>query len=304
MNRSDWNHMILNEIHPELVEEAAVPFRKRSFRPVRIAVAAACMCALLLGGAFAAEAIFGIPIFKSVGTNPLSGDPINGFQAIVEQPETTTTNPITTGVFKLPDTAFSEKAHTLAAEKGHGWVDLRLDSWQEAESLLGIDLISNPVLNNAVIGSVYYAESETAPPEEYVCRLTLGAINGKLASSSAESVYFLNYVDQYEGGVRVSSTPVRMALTVNTYTENSMIAPEDIFTTYGFPENYTFTSEHYTASNGVTALLVGVSCPDSDPTSYYAFFAWKGSAVTLKADYAPDPTHALSTLKEVLDAFQ
>ena len=39
MKQADWNHNILNEIDPALVESAAAPAKKHSLRPVRIAVA-------------------------------------------------------------------------------------------------------------------------------------------------------------------------------------------------------------------------------------------------------------------------
>lgn len=305
MNKSDWNHAVLNAIDPGLVEQAAAPAKKRAVRPTRIAIAA-CLCAVLAGGAFAAETIFGVPIFTPMDTNPATGEPFNGFTTIIELPgeaqqPDTAVNPLerpdVNGVFKLPVEAFSQQVRDAAAgleERQHGQLDF--DSLAGAEDFLGIELMDNPVLEAA--GAA--------------CVTTVTAMDGILTSVMAESAYYLNYVDQpgaslHGGGLLSVSVPVRVDVTVQSYTEHSPIAAGDMFLGLGFPEEYTFTSETYTTPGGLTASIVAVSRPDEtygQVTDYYAQFALNGNAVTVSSVFIPDAGHALATLKQVLDAFE
>ena len=111
MKQADWNHSILNNIDPALVEGASAPAGRRNFHPLRIVAAAACMCALLAGMALAAETIFGIPIFKPVETNPFTGEEFNGFTTVIDAPKGT----VSGGTYKQPVDSFSPAVRELAA---------------------------------------------------------------------------------------------------------------------------------------------------------------------------------------------
>ena len=288
MNQTDWNHNVMNGIDPALVEEASLPAGKRSFRPLRIAAAAACMCALLAGMALAAETIFGIPIFKPVTANPFTGEEVNGFTTVIDAPEGAVSN----GTFKQPVDRFSPTVRELAAALEQGTPDtLSFGTWAELEEYLGVDLLSNPMLERG-------GQDLT---------VTVSAKNGTLTAVKADGVYYLNYleVENPDGGYGM--TPVRMGLTVQSYTEHSLISPDDMFMILAFPENYTFTHENYTTPGGLAVSIVGAVRSDpvyGQTTTWYARFALDGNAVTLSAGCIPNPAHALSTLKEVLDAFQ
>ena len=291
MNQTDWNHNVMNGIDPALVEEASLPAGKRSFRPLRIAAAAACMCALLAGMALAAETIFGIPIFKSVTANPFTGEELNGFTTVIDTPE----GVMSKGTFKQPLDSFSSAVRELAAALEQGGTDtVTFGSWAELEEYLGADLLSNPMLERG--------------GQDFT--VTVGAKDGTLTAVKTDGVYYLNYLEvkhSDETGGGYGMVPVRMGLTVQSYTEHSLIAPEDMFKILGFPEDYTFTHETYTTPGGLAVSIVGAVRPDTAYgriTTYYARFALNGNAVTLSAGCTPDSAHALSTLKEVLDAFQ
>ena len=283
MNRTDWNHSIMNGIDPALVEAAAAPAAKRSLRPLRIAVAAACMCALLAGMAFAAETIFGIPIFRAVGTNPFTGEELNGFTTVTDMTS------------KQPAERFSPAVRELAAALEQDGTDtVTFGSWAGLEEYLGVDLMNNALLDQG-------GQDLT---------VTVMANDGELTGVKADGVYYLNYLeversDEADGGYGM--VPVRMGLTVQSYTEYSRIAPEDMFMILAFPEDYTLTHETYTTPGGLVVSIVGAA--HSDPvygptTTWYARFALNGNAVTLSAGCIPDPDHALATLKEVLDEFR
>lgn len=296
MRQQNWSNAVMNHIDPGLVEQAAAPrAQRRAVRPIRIAVIAACLCAVLVGGAFAAENIFGIPIFKPVETSHLTGEAINGFTATIEPAES---------VVRLPVDRCSAQARDLAAGLEPGTLGL-LDfgNWEEAEEFLGIDLMDNPVLENAG------AEAEP------VCSVTVTAADGILTGIKIEAAWLLNYVEQEEREIGVtlgdrvvsgtirSRTPVRIDLTVQCYTEHSAVAADEVFLLLAFPEDWTLTSESYTAPSGLAASIVGVHSPSLGYTVYYAQFALNGNAVTIRAAFGPDSGHALATLKEVLDAF-
>ena len=324
MKQTDWNHHILNEIDPALVESAAAPAKKHSLRPVRIAVAAACLCVALVGGAFAAEAIWGVPVFTPMDTSPMTGEEFNGFTTVievpeeVETPEGTKVNPLEeqeiNGVFKLPVESFSQRVQSAAANLAAKTLgQLNFNSWEKAEEFLGLDLMNNAVLADAKPGEIYYSTGNAVG--EAVCRVTYTAMDGILTGAMTEGVWFLNYVDQpvdgltdSDGGTIISSSvPVRVEVLVQSYTKHSPIAPDETFLGLGFPKNYTFTPETYTTPGGLVVNIVGVNIPDAaygQITKYYAQFAFKGNAVTVSSAFLPDADHALATLKQVLDAFE
>lgn len=320
MNQQDWNHTIINGLDPALVEQASVPAKKRTVRPVRIAVVAACLCAALVVGAFAAETIFGIPIFKPMDTSPATGEPMNGFTTVIElpeetqQPEGTNVNPLEdpdiNGVFKLPVSAFSQQVQDKAASlRANTLGEVNFSSWEKAEAFLGINLMDNPVLDRAEPGRLFYSTANPDKPLlETVCRVTVTAMDGILTSASTEGVWYLNREEIYDGDILLSSVPVRLEVIVQSYTKHSPIAPDEMFLGLGFPEDYTFTPETYTTPSGLVVNIVGVTRLDKTlgypVTEYYAQFALNGNAVTISSIFTEDSDHALATLKEVLDAFQ
>lgn len=328
MKQQDWNHTILNHIDPELVESAAAPAKKRAVRPVRIAVIAACLCVALVGGAFAAEAIWGVPVFTPLEENSLSGGDFHGFTTVIEVPEgtdievpeknevpdSTTVNPLENqninGVFKMPVDNYSQQARDVAAGlDGTRGGDLNFDSWDEAEEFLGIELMNNPVLEDAEPGSLFYGTSDAERADtETACHVTLFSMDGVLTAARTEGVYIVDRVKQYEGDILVGSVPVHVYVTVQSYTKHSPIAAHEMFLQLGFPKDYTFTPETYTTPGGLVANIVGVNCFDSTlggvGTEYVAQFALNGNAVTLRCTFLPDSEYALSTLKQVLDSFK
>lgn len=310
----------MNDIDDSYLLDARQPAatKKTAIRPLRIAIIAACLCVALLGGAFAAEAIFGIPIFTPMDASPVTGDPFNGFTTVIELPEETQQptgtsinplkNPDINGVFKLPVETYSQQVLNAAADLNGTLGQMNFTSWEKAEAFLGIDLMDNPVLDRAEPGLIVYSTNPDQPNIETVCNVTFTAVDGILTSTRTEAVYFLNRVEKYDGDILLGSTPVRLGITIQSYTKHSPIAPNEMFLVLGFPEDWTFTPESYTTPSGLTASIVGVERFDNDlgysVTTYYAQFALNGNAVTISTSFLEDSAHALSTLKEVLDAFQ
>ena len=298
MNQSDWTHEILNHMDPALIEQGEPRAKRALPRAGKAALIAACLCAVLVGGAFAAEAIWGIPIFTPVDTSPVDGTPANAFTTVIELPEGsdapggTSANPLLApeinGVYKQWEEAYSQQLRDYAATLKPGTLGKKsFGSWEKAEEYIGIDLLTNPLL-----------ETGSDP-----AAVTVTAMDGALTSVQAETVCFLNHVDVAAEGPYSVRVPVRVELFVQSYTKHSPIADHEMFLMLGFPEGYTFTTETYTTPSGLTASIVGVYDADGVLFSYYAQFALNRNAVTLSSTFVPDPTHALSTLKEVLDGF-
>lgn len=315
MTNPDFVHEIMDHLDPALLQQSDTSARRPISRIVKAAIVAACLCAALIGGAFAAETIFGIPIFTPMDTS-ITGEPLNGFTTVIELPEksqqpNSAANPGINGVFKLPVAAFSQQMREIAAgltPQTTGQLDFA--SWDSAEEFLGIDLMNNPVLDRAEPGPVVYSTEPDGPANSAVCSVSFNAMDGILTAARAEAVYFLNRVDVYDesGDIRVGSTPVRLGITVQSYTEHSAVSPDGMFMSLGFPADSTFTPELYTTPDGLAANIVGVTFFNEalghPVTMYYAQFALNGSAVTIHSSFMEDSDHALSTLKEVLDAFR
>lgn len=300
MNKNEWTHEIMNHIDPTLIEQADTPVRRRLPSAGKIALIAACLCAVLVGGAFAAEAIWGIPLFKPIDTSPVTGEPANGFTTVIELPEEATPpqgsrinplqNPKINGVYKLWEDIYSQQLRDYAATLKTGTLGKKdFSTWDQAEEFIGIDLLNNPVLEQGAAG--------------FPCSVTVTAMDGNLTAAMAETVYCLNYMDMAENEHYSNLIPVRMELFVQSYTVNSPIAPQEMFIAFGFPDGYTFRTETYTTPSGLTASIVEVRNTSGAVIDYYAQFALNHNAVTLISTFLPDSDHALSTLKDVLDGF-
>lgn len=122
MNRSDWNHSILNFIDPDLVEQAAAPAGKRTLRPVRIAVIAACLCIILVGTTFAVDEFYELftRLFPS---------------------EVGPTYELNSTVAQYPLDSFSDALLEASESRGTlAVVEREFDTWAEVRAFIGSDI--------------------------------------------------------------------------------------------------------------------------------------------------------------------
>ena len=250
--------------------------RKVLIRPV---LAAACVCLALVGGAFAAEAIFGVPVFRLTDTSPVTGEPLTGFANGLEESAGQ--------AIKQPEEVFSARVLEHAA---NGQTGLECSSWEEAEEYLGMEL-----MDNAALAEARYAFEEGGEPVSVFLCVGDGVLNAVHATAG----YWMNETVVDDG----NSAPVRVGVTACVYTEHSPIAAEDMFVQYGFYGDYAITAEEYTNANGLAAVIVAAEDEEYGVTHYYAQFVWNGAAFTVDAIFGPDGDHALTTLKQVLDSF-
>ena len=87
MNNPDRIHDIMDHIDPALLQQGDALAKRPISRIGKAAIIAACLCALLIGGTFAAEYLAGEPVVKLIGTNPVTGEEQQGFYTIIEPAE-------------------------------------------------------------------------------------------------------------------------------------------------------------------------------------------------------------------------
>ena len=262
-----------------LLERMTAGERKRHRAPIRTALAAACVCLGLVGGALAAEAIFGVPVFRLTDTSPVTGEPLTGFANGLDERGGQ--------AVKRPEEAFSLR---VLADVSNGTERLEFASWEDAEEYLGVELMDNAALAQARWDGEEGGGSVT---------VSLSAMDGVFAAARATAVYRMNETAADEG----NTAPVRVGVTACVYTEHSPIAAEDLFVQYGFHGDYTVTAEEYIGANGLAAVIAAAENGEDGVTTYVAQFLWNGAAFTVDAVFAPDDAHTLDTLKQVLDAF-
>lgn len=262
-----------------LLERVTAGERKRHRAPLRAALAAACVCLGLVGGALAAEAVFGVPVFRLTDTSPVTGEPLTGFSNGLDARGGE--------AVKRPEAAFSLR---VRADVSNGTEELEFASWEEAEEYLGVEL-----MDNAALAQARWDGAEGGSP----VTVSLSAMDGALTAARTTAVCRMNETAVEDGG----TAPVRVGVTACVYTEHSPIAAEDMFVQYGFYGDYTITAGEYTGANGLTAVIAAAENGEDGVTTYVAQFVWNGAAFTVDAEFAPDNAHALDTLKQVLDAF-
>ncbi len=266
-----------------MLERLAAGEKKHRRAPLRTALVAACVCLGVVAGALAADVIFGVPVFREVDY-AVDGENINGFTTVLTDGESAETR----GVPKHPETVFNPQVLEDAANSDGA---LEFATLEEAEAYLGVEL-----MNNAVLDDAWYYTGEEAEP---TVQVSLIDSDGALRAVHTYAQYWLNPAVTEEGNV----VPVTARVIGSLYTENSPIPEEDMFIIFGYPENYTFVAEDYTAASGLNAVIVTVCDEAEGLVSYIAQFEWNGAAFSVEAVFYPEPDHALATLKQILDSF-
>ena len=293
MNHSDWPHAVLNELDSDLVEEASVPGHRRTFRLRPALILAACLCLLLLGSALASDGFTAFPIFRVVEEHFRDGNLRayrNGWEIRVE------TRPI-------PLSAFSRQARTFPRDGQATPINSTcamqgFDSLAGAEEFLGLDLLDNPILDSAQpMKGFSIVQEDGSDLPVYALLTRLWSEEDALSSASVSAALQLT-------GDTMPETVLHM--TISLRTEAADPANEVVTTSLNRPGT-SYRTEEYTAPSGLMAVLVEVTEPWEDATyrvDYIASFSHRGAAFRIQAYCPSDPESALTTLKQVLDAFQ
>lgn len=278
----------------ELVAEAsetAKAAQKYSWR--RAAVIAACLCLVLAGTVSAINTALRVDFFGGADWfDWLGRQQIHPEEAGAFWPNSTV---------RVPMEEFSDAVRQMAAEEPADHVNVRgFDSWEEIENFIGLEVANNSLLESAEkTGIKFYFNDE------------LRAEGNALLDVRTD----LNYLELSADYRLYGTNQVRVQATVIS----EQIPRETDFLEYGMAIAYTedMTAEEYTMANGRLATIVSTPGMQEDGTLgamyYYAVFQGDNAVIRVEssdlADKFPGMDHmrqqdALTTLKEVLDAFE
>ena len=293
MNCSDWAHTILNGLDPDLVEAASVPRRRHALRLRPALVLAACLCLLLLGSALASDGFTAFPIFRVVEEHSRDGNLRtyrSGWEIRVE------TRPIPLSAFSRQARAIPQISQTTPA--GSDYDMQGFDTLAEAEKFLGLDLLDNPILESAQPFKGFSLVQEDGSNLPVYALLTRYWSEEDVLRSASGAAALRLY------GEEDSKTFLHMTISLCT---DAADPANEVVTTSLNRRGTSYRTEEYTTPSGLMAVLVEVIEPWEDAENrvdYIASFSYRGAAFRIQAFCPSDPESALTTLKQVLDAFQ
>ena len=255
---------LMTDLPPDLIEEADfdAPAKRRLPRAARAGLIAACLCLALIGTAAAVNQ-FGVRFV----------DEDNGFTSVRG------------GVAYIPYDSLSDKIKALEIKPYHLEV---FNSWQEAEDFVGVNLMDNPVLDNAP-ADLFYDKRD-----------------GKVGKFFMYICPDLSHVTTY-GLFELGD--VNIILDSYLYTDRMTdLWPELDDTLFGlkFPENAEVSQDVYTTSNGLTAQIMEAYTPRAGSSdSFYSLgvVSLNGipTAVKCMSDNSMEEAH--TALIQILDGF-
>lgn len=283
--------------------------KKTRSTPVRVLMAAACICALLVVGAVAAEALIFDFVHVYGSENPqtvyvrMRGDEEN-------EPEEMNVLYEVVGddaMRNIPLSELSQAIQDFAEQhKEEEWYgeNLTFDSWEEAEKYIGRELADNAVLEQAEYFPSSYRYISEDQNVEGNCIVGPFIKYGELSSVDVDAKYSLPYPNAKIGGIN-----------------NIIMKVEaDLYIGYDLPMNPNYVlidsghwavagQESYLTANGLEAVIIDVKDVQDGEIqsngSYHAFFFLRGVRFKLEVGYWGDRAEpVLTTLKQVLDAYQ
>ena len=255
-----------------LEAKSPVPTKKRTLRPVRIAIAAACLCIALVGGAFAAAQIAG---FKSVDI----------FENLLHEGQRYDGYSLSGGFRFVSLDELSPEIKELSSQNPALTIELPVHTLNEFELLTGLDMEDNP------------------SPSGF---LQHGFISSLTSNSKGPTS--LSYTVEYRG---TEEDSLRLFMNATVYTKQMEDLDLDLSVSYVFPSGREFTPEPYITASGLETLLTHSQYFPTDilfkvygSDCWYADFVLDGIRYHLVAYCPDDPQSALDTLKQILNAFE
>ena len=257
-----------------LEAKSPVPTKKRTLRPGRIALIAACLCALLAVGAVAADTVRRhVSTGEIVSATRSDGNVISYFEATI---------PIT----KLPLDALSKEARDFAAGHMSLPAEKEFPDWNAAERFLGLELADSPMLEGAWKMSVRF--------------------DGRTDSPSSVMLFFSSVwsegapLDPGPHGVVREESYTTITVHATVFTEAMLATATETRWTYNYQGSEPVTTHTWVTSSGVEVLLADV--PDSNQHS--ATFVWNGTAFHISVDGTDGADANLSFLKQLIESFR
>ena len=267
----------------QLKERAAAPRKKANWhRPVAVAACLALMVAIPVGAAVKKLVVDYRPVEELPEYMQLEHT-AGGF--VVENP------------YHVEVEAFSEELQQFVASLAPSIYEpqsLYFDSWEEAESFIGIHLFDNPVLDNAEkLETRYLKNGEVEAVSHCKVDVDVSNLGGiRLQDVDADAWY------------RVNKGSVQVAAHFSTAEEGSVIG-----TTQRLPQEEMEDSVQYgSVEKGVTASGLEYSIAYGQ---LQKFGGWRAEVFLIIKDatvnltfYNPDESTLRETVQQVMDGFQ
>lgn len=308
MNNIDLTHDILNGLDPALIEQASHTVKNRMPNFARMALAAACLCIVLLGSAMAAE-----ELLKNAGVQRyFSGSEFSGVMQQIDplyQPIPGNEDRYSGYVILWEGRAVSLENMSEAVQElvrncsaSGGGESMRFASAAEMQSFLGLTLYENAVLDQLELRAaenlaeaVYDEEGNLLAPGNEVVGAVLNCIRYENGVSRLD---MLSFCGLNNGALEITVT----AEVVSVDLENSN------GTAFVFDDGTQFSDEAYVTANGdeITIIRCDVpkGCGNAPYTEYSAHFHAYGVRYHVRIVCLEESEECRALMKEILDAFE
>ena len=292
---------LMEHISPVLVEEMeAAMNKKRMPKMIRAGLIAACLCGVLVGTAFAVEAVTGVSIREYFGKEEFGSvmqrlDP--GFQAseednfcgyvIQRSGEGVDLGCLSGGVLE-----FSQEQLAVGAAPVKKFASL-----EELEAFLGIDLYDNEAF-------MQVTDAEYQGPELYDDngRVTFVAARGTnlMCSNDEAGLIYFSVSDYYASSDGRLSVDVIAEAFRNGYEAGECA--------YLYPDGTQLTQEEFTTDRGEAVTIIRCDYPAvgvlQPYTTHTAHFYAYGVRYSVTAKSTEGPEQGLELLKMLLNSFE
>lgn len=251
---------------------------------IRLAVLVAAALVVVLAGT-----AVGVGYFGRLEVSPIGGDYENGYEV--------------TGAFEnVPVELLSEEVRARAAEMHKGSEDLTFGSWSEAEAYLGLEIASNPMLEEMANSEwTPLHECDAKPEDLQYCDVHMVYSLDQPSQIMLHADYFGDYFAEGPFGVNVFA-----ALRVKAPGQ------EDVPFTFGMKNIKNVSEEKYVTPSGMEVTIITRDAPmrSMDGTtfqqsSYIAHFALNNAVFVVCTNFGEETADsALHLLKQVLDAYE
>ncbi|MDE6108474.1 MAG: hypothetical protein K2F83_07400 [Oscillospiraceae bacterium] len=270
---------------------------KRRPAPVRALMAAACVCALLVVGAMAAELIGGgfAQVWRGTGENS------NVFFFSGESQI-------------LPAEEFSAELQALAEPYWNAEYHaehLGFDSWEEAENFLGQKVMDNPLLAESKYSGYGITYEGKHTEGNCIVGVTINGTVGRIDVAAGYNIYLEDAGPTevwVEAGLfmksNLESIPLESAI------NEAEPSPEEADNESDADEYIVLEPESYQTANGLEAVIYDLPYFEEDGThdwGHYSGYVYPNGIRTEVRSYYSDQENretALAAVKKVLDAYQ
>lgn len=253
--------------------------------PLKVIAVAACVCLLISTVVIAADSIFGRSVVEETD-RPFVGSDGKGYDISF------------TNVYSRPISDFSPEIQSFDGSKSVGY-----DTWEAAETEIGIDLITNPFFSDkkTYMEKAFDIEVDSSA---HVSGSNLHHCVADYAGKDGQLYYVLVSAMYKRDGMFID---VRATVTA----DHPAISQEEVERmhwhgfTYPKADVEQISQKQYTAQNGLTATIVEVDRTENQFSFYEATFAANGVSywVRVNADSGDLDKEARELLINLLEAF-